>query len=118
VNSVDDKCIFCSIADGTIPCRKAYEDAEIIAFHDITPQAPVHILIIPKKHIDSIADIESSDFRLVSRIFEVANKLASDLDIQSSGFRIVINKGQLGGQSVGHLHVHLLGGRQMKWPPG
>lgn len=115
---MDNKCIFCSIANGTIPCKKVYEDEELIAFHDITPQAPVHILIIPHKHFDSIADIGSNDSHLVSRIFEVANKLASDLGIQSSGFRIVINKGQQGGQSVGHLHVHLLGGRQMKWPPG
>lgn len=115
---MEDKCIFCSIANGTIPCNKAYEDEVLIAFHDITPQAPVHVLIIPKKHIQSIADIRQDDACLLSKIFEVANKLAVELGIDASGFRIVINKGQNGGQSVGHLHLHLLGGRAMKWPPG
>ncbi len=115
---MDDHCIFCSIANGTIPCKKAYEDADVIAFHDITPQAPVHILIIPKKHIKSIADMEQGDLYLMEKLISTANKLAKELKINDSGYRLVINKGQNGGQSVGHLHIHLLGGRQMKWPPG
>ncbi|MCR5833228.1 MAG: histidine triad nucleotide-binding protein [Selenomonadaceae bacterium] len=114
-----DDCVFCMIADGKIPAQKVYEDEKVIAFKDLSPQAPVHVLIIPKKHIQSVAKLQSEDKDLVSHIFvDVAPKLAKDLGVDDGGFRLVINTGEDGGQTVNHLHVHLLGGRKMTWPPG
>jgi histidine triad (HIT) family protein len=110
-------CIFCKIANGEIPCKKVYEDATVLAFYDLEPQAPVHILIIPKEHIQSAEEITSQNSAVVARIFEVAAMLAKENDLKD-GFRIVSNAGREGGQSVPHLHFHLLGGRSMKWPPG
>ena len=110
-------CIFCKIASGDIPCKKAYEDEGVIAFYDLDPQAPVHILIIPKKHIESAAEITAENSLIVAHIFEIAAKLAKELNLDN-GFRIVNNCGTDGGQTVKHLHFHLLGGRSMKWPPG
>lgn len=112
------ECVFCLIIDNKIPSTKVYEDDELLAFKDINPEAPVHILIVPKKHIPTIADISKDDMALISKIYAVAIKLASEFDIAKSGFRIVTNCGNDGGQSVNHLHFHLLGGRQMHWPPG
>lgn len=111
-------CIFCKIASHEIPADLIYEDKDIVAFKDANPQAPIHLLIVPKKHIKSILDISDEDEKLVSKIVRVAQKLAEDLDLTSKGFRLVVNTGDDGGQSVAHLHVHLLGGRSMKWPPG
>lgn len=111
-------CIFCKIASRKIPTDLVYEDEEVIAFKDINSQAPVHLLIVPKKHIKSIMEIGDEDKNLVNKIFKVAQKLAQDNGLSSKGFRLVINTGDDGGQSVKHLHVHLLGGRTMKWPPG
>ncbi|HHV32936.1 histidine triad nucleotide-binding protein [Caproiciproducens sp. LBM24188] len=110
-------CVFCKIAKGEIPSKKAYEDDRVLAFYDLDPQAPVHILIIPKEHISSAAEITSENSGIVAHIFEVAAKLAEENQL-TEGFRVVTNVGKDGGQSVPHLHFHLLGGRSMKWPPG
>ncbi len=110
-------CVFCKIAKGEIPSKKAYEDDKVLAFYDLDPQAPVHILIIPKEHIQSVEDITPQNSAIVAHIFEVAAKLAKENNL-TDGFRVVSNVGRDGGQSVPHLHFHLLGGRSMKWPPG
>lgn len=111
-------CIFCKIAAGKIPSKKVYEDDLILAFHDIAPQAPLHILIIPKRHFSTILELENSDKELIGHIFLVANKLARDMGFHEKGFRIVVNCNSDGGQTVFHLHFHLLAGRMMHWPPG
>ena len=113
-----EDCIFCKIIAGEIPSNKAYEDDTVLAFHDIEPMAPVHVLIIPKKHVKSIMELEREDGALVAHMFEVAKKLASDLNIAEHGFRLTINTGEDGGQAVKHLHMHLMGGRGFGWPPG
>ncbi len=110
-------CVFCKIANGEIPSKKAYEDETVLAFYDLDPQAPVHILIIPKQHIQSVEEITPENSAVVGHIFEVAAKLAKENHLDG-GFRVVSNVGKDGGQSVPHLHFHLLGGRSMKWPPG
>ncbi len=110
-------CIFCKIASGEIPSKKVYEDDRVCAFYDLDPQAPVHVLIIPKKHISSIMELDEENADVVSHVFLVAKRLAGELGLEK-GFRIVSNCGEDGGQSVLHLHFHLLGGRSMKWPPG
>jgi len=110
-------CIFCKIASGEIPSNKAYEDDKILAFHDLDPQAPVHVLIIPKKHIASLDDTTEADKELLSYIMLKIKDIAKDLDLKK-GYRVVINTGDDGGQTVKHMHVHLLGKRQMIWPPG
>ncbi|MCY1713989.1 histidine triad nucleotide-binding protein [Caproiciproducens galactitolivorans] len=110
-------CVFCKIANGEIPSKKAYEDDKVLAFYDLDPQAPVHILIIPKEHIQSVEEITPQNSAIVAHIFEVAAKLAKENNL-TNGFRVVSNVGKDGGQSVPHLHFHLLGGRSMKWPPG
>jgi len=110
-------CLFCKIVAGEIPSNKCYEDEAVLAFHDIDPKAPVHVLIIPKKHIVSVAQTKERDFDLYARIFSVAKKLAEEFDLKA-GYRIVTNIGDEGGQAVAHLHFHLLGGRQFGWPPG
>ncbi|HLA48602.1 MAG: histidine triad nucleotide-binding protein [Nitrospinae bacterium RIFCSPLOWO2_12_39_16] len=111
-------CIFCKIIKGEIPSKKVYEDKDIFAFEDINPQAPVHILIVPKKHIDKSLDATDQDKELIGSIFMVANKLAKEKGIAESGFRLVVNCNRDSGQDVFHIHFHLLGGRKMKWPPG
>lgn len=110
-------CVFCKIANGEIPSKKAYEDESVYAFYDLDPQAPVHILIIPKQHIQSAQDITPENSAIVAHIFEVAAKISKEQHLEN-GFRIVNNCGEDGGQTVQHLHFHLLGGRSMKWPPG
>ena len=112
-----DDCIFCKIAAGEIPSKKAYEDDTVLAFYDLEPQAPVHILLIPKTHIPSAAQIDAGNSALVGHIFEVAAQLAGQLGL-AEGFRVVTNAGASAGQSVPHLHFHLLGGRDFTWPPG
>ena len=110
-------CLFCKIVAGDIPAKKAYEDEQVLAFYDIDPQAPVHVLIIPKTHIQSAAQIDAQNSGIVAHIFEVAAKLAEELGLKD-GFRVVTNCGDSAGQSVKHLHFHLLGGRDFTWPPG
>ena len=111
-------CLFCGIAAGTIKANLIYQDDAVLAFTDIAPKAPVHILIIPRKHIGSVLDIEAIDSGVIGRIFEVAGRLAREQGIADRGFRLVVNSGRDAGQTVFHLHYHLLGGRQMNWPPG
>ena len=110
-------CIFCKIAAGEIPSRKAYEDETVLAFYDLDPQAPVHVLVIPKTHIPSAAAVTPDNSAVVAHIFEVIAKLADELGLKD-GFRVVTNCGVSAGQSVPHLHFHLLGGRVFTWPPG
>lgn len=110
-------CIFCKIAAGEIPAKKAYEDESVVAFYDLEPQAPVHILIIPKEHIASCAEITEGNSAVVAHIFEVAAKLGKELGLEN-GYRIVNNCGADGGQTVHHLHFHFMGGRQFGWPAG
>jgi len=110
-------CIFCKIIAGTIPSKKVYEDGQIYAFADIDPKAPVHILLVPKKHIPSLAVTDPADAQLLGQLQLAAGKIADEQQL-SGGYRTVINTGLDGGQTVFHLHLHLLGGRQMHWPPG
>jgi histidine triad (HIT) family protein len=111
-----DACLFCRIARGEIPAKLVVNNKEIAAFRDISPQAPTHILIIPKKHIASLDDV--NDSALLGQMMGMAAALARQEGIAKTGYRTVINTGKDGGQSVDHLHIHLLGGRQMTWPPG
>ena len=111
-------CLFCKIVKGDIPSDKVYEDDQIIAFKDINPVAPVHILIIPKKHISTLNDLAPQDNELVGHIFETARKIAGDLGVDQDGYRCVFNTNKNGGQVVFHIHLHLLAGRQFGWPPG
>ena len=102
-------CLFCRIARGEIPSRKAYEDEDVLAFHDINPARPVHILVIPKRHITSLQTVTEADEPVLGRMLVVANKLANE-NGSPDGFRVIINNGLIGGQEVPHLHVHLVGG--------
>lgn len=106
-----DKCLFCAIADGEIPSKKVYEDESVLAFYDIAPAAPVHILVIPKKHIGSIAELTSSDSEIIGHVFEVIKTVAEEAGLEN-GYRVVSNVGEDGGQSVKHLHFHILGGKK------
>ncbi len=115
---MDENCIFCKIIKGEIPCQKAFEDEHLFAFYDINPQAPTHILIIPKKHIPTILDIKPADYQLIGEMFTTANYLAKEAGIDANGFRTVFNCNKDAGQAVYHIHLHLLGGRKMGWPPG
>ena len=110
-------CLFCKIIKGEIPSTKVYEDAFVLAFKDIDPQAPFHAVVIPKQHIVSAAEINSENSVYVSKIFEAISKIAEDNNLDG-GFRVVTNCGKDGGQTVGHLHYHLLAGRRLHWPPG
>ncbi len=111
-------CLFCKIAKGDIPTEFLYEDDKVVAFRDIEPQAPEHILIIPKEHIASALEINDANSHIPGHVFMVASKLANELGFAQNGFRIVNNCGKDGGQTVGHLHFHILAGRYLQWPPG
>ncbi len=111
-------CLFCQIADKKIPANIAYEDQQIIAFHDVAPQAPVHILIIPKQHIATVNDFEEQEAVLLGRMILIAKKLAAEMGVAEDGYRLNINCNQHGGQTVFHTHLHLLAGRPFSWPPG
>jgi histidine triad (HIT) family protein len=113
-----EDCVFCKIAAGEIPVKAVYEDDEIIAFPDINPQAPVHLLVIPRKHYADVTEATGADSGLIGRLFTTLTRVASEQDLVPEGFRIVVNTGPKGGQTVRHLHFHLLGGRFMGWPPG
>jgi len=112
-----NECVFCRIVRGEAPARIIYQDEEVTAFHDLHPQAPVHILIVPNRHIVGVAQVEAGDEPLLGKLFSVARRLAEEQEIVE-GYRLVINNGRGAGQSVFHLHVHLLGGRRLGWPPG
>ncbi|MBI5207661.1 MAG: histidine triad nucleotide-binding protein [Candidatus Firestonebacteria bacterium] len=113
-----ENCIFCKIINKKIPGKIVYEDNEILAFEDVNPQAPVHILVIPKKHISTILDITLDDSEIIYKIHKIINELAQRTGCAEKGFRIVTNCNMDGGQAVYHIHFHLLGGRKMTWPPG
>jgi histidine triad (HIT) family protein len=119
INSMSgNNCLFCRIIAGEIPSRKVYEDDVAFAFHDVNPQAPTHVLIVPKKHIASLNEATPDDQALLGRLTLLASKLADQLGVVDGGYRTVINTGAGAGQSVWHIHIHLLGGRAMNWPPG
>ncbi|MFO7653140.1 MAG: histidine triad nucleotide-binding protein [Candidatus Krumholzibacteriia bacterium] len=111
-------CLFCKIAAGEIPADQVAADDHLLAFRDIDPQAPVHVLIIPRRHIPSVAALQDTDGEIMGRLMTAARDIAHREGVAERGFRVVINSGSAGGQSVDHLHVHLLGGRRMGWPPG
>ena len=112
-------CIFCKIAAKEIPTNKVYEDDMVLAFKDLEPQGPVHVLVIPKKHIGSLLELSNDDRELMAHITcDVIPQLAKELGIAEKGFRTVVNTGDDGGQTVKHIHFHLIGGRSMQWPPG
>lgn len=111
-------CLFCKIIQGEIPGNMLYEDEDVVALRDINPQAPTHCLIIPKRHIATINDLAPEDTRLIGHIVQTAKTLAQTEGIAESGYRLVWNVNQDGGQAVYHIHLHLLGGRSMHWPPG
>ena len=111
-------CIFCKIIAKEIPSTIVYEDDRFLAFKDINPAAPVHVLVIPKQHISSLLELDEENAALAGDILLICKKVAQDLGISENGFRIVNNCGRDGGQTVGHIHFHVLGGRQLSWPPG
>jgi histidine triad (HIT) family protein len=111
-------CLFCDIVSGRIPSKKAFEDDAVLAFHDINPQAPTHVLVVPKKHIASLIDLAPEDDALVGALVRTARDLARQLGLGERGFRLVLNCGVDAGYSVFHVHLHLLGGRALGWPPG
>ncbi|AKX45355.1 zinc-binding protein [Thiopseudomonas alkaliphila] len=110
-------CLFCKIIEGDIPSNKIYEDELVYAFHDIAPQAPVHFLVIPKKHITTLNDLTEADRELAGHILYTAQRLANELGCDA-GYRVVMNCNEHGGQTVYHIHLHVLGQRQLEWPPG
>ncbi|MBQ3068104.1 MAG: histidine triad nucleotide-binding protein [Oscillospiraceae bacterium] len=110
-------CLFCDIAAKKIKADVIFEDEKVIAFYDVSPQAPVHFLVIPKMHIGSVLEVDESNSNLIAHIFEVIADLAKTLNLEE-GFRVVANTGEFGGQTINHLHFHVLGKRQFSWPPG
>ena len=112
------ECLFCKLAAGKIPAAKLHEDDRAIAFGDVNPQAPVHFLVIPRKHIPALCDVGDADGPLLAHLVSVANRVAKDQGLSQDGYRVVANVGEHGGQTVFHLHLHVLDGRFMKWPPG
>ncbi len=112
------ECLFCKIASGAIPSKKVYEDADFFAFEDINPQAPTHILIVPKKHIPTLNDLAEADGPMMGRLMLLARKIAKERGLHANGFRLLANCLESAGQSVFHLHFHLMGGRVFGWPPG
>lgn len=113
-----DNCIFCKIIERKQPAKIVYEDEHVVAIEDIRPQAPVHLLVMPRKHLPSLNEAEGSDAPMLGRLFTVAAHLARERQLESKGYRTVINNGPWAGQTVDHLHVHVLGGRVFHWPPG
>jgi histidine triad (HIT) family protein len=111
-------CLFCKIVAGEIPAQKIYEDPDAVAFRDINPQAPVHVLVIPRNHISSLADATSDHESLLGKLLLAAGRVARDEGLEAQGYRTVANTGSGAGQSVFHLHLHVLGGRPLTWPPG
>lgn len=112
------ECLFCKIGSGQIPAKVVLQDDEILAFEDVNPQAPVHVLVIPKRHMEGLNDTNTGDKAFLGHLFEAAIRVAEKKGISETGYRVVANTGRNGGQTVFHLHLHVLGGRQMTWPPG
>jgi histidine triad (HIT) family protein len=115
---VAEDCLFCKIFAREIPAKEVYRDDDVVAFDDIRPVAPTHVLVVPKEHIRTVHDLKPEHAPLLFHLFEVANRVADERKIDRDGYRLVVNKGPQAGQTVYHLHVHLLGGRAMGWPPG
>ncbi|MFP3949435.1 MAG: histidine triad nucleotide-binding protein [Gemmatimonadota bacterium] len=113
-----DDCLFCNIVEGSMDADVVHEDEEVLAFRDINPQAPTHILVIPRKHVASVNELEDGDAALVGSLHVAARDLAREEGIADDGYRLVMNAGKGAGQSVFHIHLHLLGGRSFRWPPG
>jgi len=113
-----DNCLFCKIIAGSIPATIVHKDEHVTAFRDINPQAPIHILILPNRHLASVAEAQANDAGLLGTLLLAGKQLAEKEGLVQNGYRLVINTGEDGGQTVAHLHVHLLGGRRMTWPPG
>jgi histidine triad (HIT) family protein len=111
-------CLFCSIVEKRISAHVVYEDEDVFAFEDNNPQAPIHILVVPKQHISSVLEIEPADNVLIGKLFQAARKIAQDRNVAQRGFRLVLNCNREAGQTVYHIHLHLLAGRLMHWPPG
>jgi histidine triad (HIT) family protein len=111
-------CLFCEIAAGKVPARVAYQDEDLVAFHDINPQAPNHVLVIPRRHITSLMDLAPEDDALIGKLVRRARDLADELKLGERGFRVLFNTGPDAGYSVYHVHLHLVGGRKLGWPPG
>ncbi|MBI2360060.1 MAG: histidine triad nucleotide-binding protein [Deltaproteobacteria bacterium] len=111
-------CLFCDIIEGRAKGNIVHQDGSLVAFKDINPKAPVHLLIVPRKHIASLLDLQQDDRELIGGVLTVASKLARDNGVAEEGFRVVVNSGPNAGQSVFHIHFHLLGGRRLGWPPG
>ena len=116
--STSDKCLFCRIVRGEIAAKKVFEDDEVVAFEDINPQAPTHVLVIPRKHIPTLDDLDDADALTIGTVLTRAARIARDLHLNADGYRVVANNGEAAGQTVFHIHVHLLGGRNFGWPPG
>lgn len=116
--SAADGCAFCGIARGEIPAREVYRDDRVVAFRDLNPQAPVHVLVVPVVHVATLDDLEEADAGLAGETVLRATRLARELGVAAAGYRLVWNCGRDGGQTVPHLHLHLLGGRVLRWPPG
>ena len=114
----DSNCIFCKIIEKKLPSRIVYEDDTVTAFEDVNPQAPVHTLVVPKKHIPDIHSMTEADRELVGHLFFTARKIAEEKGLDANGYRMVINNGRGAGQTVFHLHLHILSGRRFSWPPG
>jgi histidine triad (HIT) family protein len=113
-----DGCLFCRIAKGEVPARTLFADEELVVFHDIAPRAPVHVLVIPRRHVGSLAELNDGDGALLATLLLACNEAARRTGIAESGYRVVSNSGADAGQTVGHLHFHVFGGRLMGWPPG
>lgn len=111
-------CLFCKIIKGEIPSKKVYEDEYVYAFHDIEPTAPIHILVIPKEHISTLNDVDEKNSAVISKIYEAIAKIAKQEGISEDGYRVVSNCNKMAGQTVFHIHFHLIGGREMGWPAG
>jgi histidine triad (HIT) family protein len=111
-------CLFCKIVRGELPAKKVHEDADTVAFQDLNPQAPTHLLVIPRRHVATMNDLGEADEALVGKLFRVGAKLARERGIADSGWRAVMNANRDAGQTVFHIHLHVLGGRAMRWPPG
>lgn len=114
----NDRCLFCRIANGEITAKKVREDDDLVAFHDINPQAPTHVLVIPRKHIPTLDDLTEGDAAMIGMTLVRAAQIARELHLDGEGYRLVINNGEAAGQTVFHIHVHILGGRNFGWPPG
>lgn len=113
-----ESCVFCRVVEGTAPARILFADDEVVAFHDMAPRAPVHVLVIPRRHVVSLAHAEDGDCSMLGHLFLAAAEAARRTGIASTGYRVVTNIGAGAGQTVPHLHLHVLGGRPMGWPPG